>query len=76
MSREDRQTEPVFRRRAKEEREEGHTVKLGFLEIQVNGRLEYHMNETSKNYQSNQITPSEQVRQRNKSRPQQTNEGK
>jgi hypothetical protein len=26
----------VLRRRAKEEREKGHTVKLGFLKIQVN----------------------------------------
>ena len=50
----------VLRRRATEEREKGHTVKLGFLKIKVNGRWEYHTNETSKNYQSGQITPSKQ----------------
>ena len=50
----------VLRRRATEEREKGHTVKLGFLKFQVNRRWEYHTNETSENYQRKQIMLAEQ----------------
>ncbi|KAJ4427157.1 hypothetical protein ANN_24773 [Periplaneta americana] len=49
MSRKEREIQAAIRRGAKEEREKGHEVKLGYQKIQINGKWENWPTTTTKN---------------------------
>jgi hypothetical protein len=48
MTKEERQTQAAIHRMAREERAKGHTIKIGFQKIQINGKWEYLNGEKTK----------------------------
>ena len=64
LTKEERQVQSAIRRRAKEEREKGHTVKIGYRKIQINGKWEYYNNEEPKNEQWKGAETTENQRRR------------
>jgi hypothetical protein len=48
MTRKERQIQVGIRRRATEETDKGHTVKIGYKKIQMNGKWEYYNNKVGK----------------------------
>lgn len=53
MTREERKIQAALRGRAKEERERGNEVKVGYQKISINGRWEYWYKDGTKNKQPN-----------------------
>lgn len=51
MTRKEREIQGAIRRRAKDERQKGNQVKVGYQKIQINGKWENWENVTSKNFQ-------------------------
>ncbi|PSN33771.1 hypothetical protein C0J52_23792 [Blattella germanica] len=49
MTKEERSIQATLRRRAKEEAEKGHTVRVGYRKIQINGRWQYLDRESTRN---------------------------
>jgi hypothetical protein len=48
MTRKERQIQAGIRRRAREETDKGHTVKIRYQKIQINGKWEYYNNKKEK----------------------------
>jgi hypothetical protein len=59
MTRRERQIQAGIRRSAREETEKGHTEKIGYQKIQINGKWEYYNNKEEKNgYRKKDPTPT------------------